>query len=381
MKLIYLGKVYNFKLLATILLAIFILSCVTKQPHPSSEKKSILNETIRDMAFFPINGERFRLSELKDKKAIVIVQREKDCPIAEKYGPRLVRLEQTYSPKGIQFIYNYVGKVKIQESAKKDLDTFGFKAPYVMDVRYELINVLKAQTTGDIFILTPERRVIYKGPLDDQHHLLQSALKARNHYVEDILKDIIAGKSIIPRERPAPGCVLTRPALKKKVFFEDVAPIISKKCSNCHYPEGPAFINYVTYEDVAGRGDMFRHVIERDLMPPWNVDPATGPWANDISLTPKEKAMLLKWLDEGMPKKSEAKAISLWSKKPLLNKLGKPDYVIRIPEKVEIPAEGMNEYKYFIIPNPFKEDKWIKAVSFVTKPKVIHHILDVYCRF
>ena len=293
--------------------AVFALSCVTKRPHP--EEKSILNKSIRDMAFFPINGERFRLSELKDKKAVVIVQREKDCPISEKYGPRLARLEQTYSPKGIQFIYNYVGKVKIQESAKKDMDKFGFKAPYVMDLRYELINVLKAQTTGDVFILTPERKIIYKGPLDDQHHLLKSTLKAKNHYVEDILKDIIADKAITLRERKASGCILSRPALKSKVFFEDVAPIISKKCSNCHHPGGPAFIDYVIYEDVTGRSNMFRHVIERNLMPPWNVDPATGPWENDISLTPKEKAMLLKWLDEGMPKKKRAKAISLWSKK------------------------------------------------------------------
>ena len=47
------------------------------------EKKSSLNTVIKDLSFFPINGPRFRLSELKDIKAIVIIMREKDCPISE----------------------------------------------------------------------------------------------------------------------------------------------------------------------------------------------------------------------------------------------------------------------------------------------------------
>ena len=56
---------------------------------------------------------------------------------------------------------------------------------------------------------------------------------------------------------------------------------------------------------------MFKYVIENDLMPPWSVDPNTGPWEKDLSLTVREKAVLLKWLKEGTPKKGE-KTRKLW---------------------------------------------------------------------
>lgn len=366
------------KIIIGILPSVFILSCVTKQFYFSAKKskKSSLNTTIRDLPFFPLNGDRFRLSELKDKKAIVIVMRENSCPIFEKYGPRLIHLEQKYSSQDIQFIYNYVGQVKIKENAKKDLEKFGFKGPYVMDIRQDLISALGAQSAGQVFILTSDRKIIYKGPLDDQHHLLKSKLKPKNHYVADKLRNIVAGKTIVPEVLPTPRCIISRPIIKKKVFFEDVATIISKKCTICHNnnPKASSFINYLTYEDVAGRRNMFRYVIEHDLMPPWNVDPATGPWANDISLNVREKAMLLKWLDDGLPKKYGIKTISLWAEKQHEKNLAKPDYVIHLPEKVDVPAEDMNEYKYFVIPTSFEVEKWIKAVRFVTKPKVIHHM-------
>ena len=198
----------------------FLSSCVTKNKHKSHEihfssksanETSFLNRVIEDLSFFPINGPRFRLSELKDVKAVVVVMREKNCPISEKYGPRLARIEKEYSGKGIQFIYNYVGQVRQNKSAREDLKKFDFKGPYIIDSQQKVIDALHAKTTGDVFILTPDRRVIYKGPLDDQYHLLKTAIKVKNHYVLDILSDLISGKTVVPKELPAPGCVISRP--------------------------------------------------------------------------------------------------------------------------------------------------------------------------
>ncbi len=116
---------------------------------------------------------------------------------------------------------------------------------------------------------------------------------------------------------------------------------------------------------------MFKYVIENDLMPPWTLDSTTGPWKNNFSLTPKEKTMLLKWVDDGCPKKSgETKA--LWTKaKKIKSAKGE---IVRLPEMVEIPSEGFYEYKRFVIQTNFKGDKWIKNVDFFVKPKVIHHM-------
>ena len=358
----------------------FIISCVHymkqhKNHHDHSstyqqESPSFLNQVIRDISLFPINSERVRLSELENKKAIVFFMREKDCPISEKYGPRIARLERQYSKKGIQFIYNYVGQVKSKESAMSDLKKFGFKELYLIDSKQTIIHALSAKTTGDVFILTSQRKVIYKGPLDDQYHLLKSAVKPKNNYVVDILDNILSEKNIVPKEIPASGCIITRPVIKK-VFWHDVAPIIQKKCTICHNPTGSGPMNYLNYKDVAGRQSMFKYVIENDLMPPWYVDPNTGPWKNDLSLTPKEKAMLLKWVNDGSPKKKWKKIKSLEIPKKKFIK--EPDYVIKLKDPIKIPKTGIIPYKEFIITTDFKEDKWIKSYEFILKPKIIHH--------
>ena len=298
--------------------------------------------------------------------------RERGCPISEKYGSRLAHMESKYSKLGIQFIYNYVGQLDSFNNGRKDLERFEFKAPYMIDIKQTIADALSVQTTGEVLILTSKRKLVYRGPLDDQYHLLKSALKAKNNYVSDILDAIISGKKFIPKEISAPGCVITRFKTSKELFYEDVAPIISKKCSVCHNPSGSSLIDYVNYEDIAKRKNMFEYVIKNDLMPPWGVDPMTGPWINDRSLTLKEKTMLLKWVKNGCLKKKK-KIKPLWTKK--IKKI-KPanNYAIYLPEKINIPVEGLNEYKYFIIPTNFKEDKWIKNVEFFLKPKVIHHM-------
>ena len=210
-------------------ITLFIISCVHYLKGPSyynfssedsKTKKTILNTVIRDLPLFPINGSRFRLSELKNTKAIVIVMREADCPISEKYGPRLARLEKKYSKLGIKFIYNYVGQLKPLKNGEKDLKRHGFKAPYVIDNNQKNISVLSVNTTGDVIIMTPKRRIIYKGPLDDQYHLLKSALKPKNQYVSDRLDEILSGHLPVPKELPAPGCIISRPIVKKKSFLE-----------------------------------------------------------------------------------------------------------------------------------------------------------------
>ncbi|MCY4512636.1 MAG: hypothetical protein OXB86_02990, partial [Bdellovibrionales bacterium] len=249
---------------------------------------------------------------------------------------------------------------------------FGFKGSYVIDWKHNIVNALGAQTTGDVFVLTPERKIAYKGPVDDHHHLSRTALEFENSYLSQVLENILSGKEIEPKKIPSKGCVISRPVLKESISFKDVAPIIKKKCTICHNPKGTAPINFISYKDIAGRGRMFKYVIKEGLMPPWRLDPGTGPWKGDLSLSIKEKAILLKWSELGFPRGRGAIDTSLWKRKEIIKP--KPDYIIKAPEKVIVPKEGGPFYKYFLIQNPFKEDKWVKLVKFFFKKQVVHHM-------
>ena len=209
-----------------------------------------------------------------------------------------------------------------------------------------------------------------KPSLKSSHH------KTKGHYVTDVLQAVVSGKEIVLKEMETSGKLIPRPVVKKQVYFKDVASVIKEKCTSCHNPEGTGLMNFISYEDIAGRGAMFKYVIEKDLMPPWYVDPNTGPFRNDISLTLKEKALLLRWAKQDFPVRQRERKTLLWSKpkkvKPLKDK---PDYVVSLPEKVLVPAEGSSFYKRFVIQTSFEEDKWIKSVNFILKSKVTHHLM------
>ena len=115
---------------------------------------------------------------------------------------------------------------------------------------------------------------------------------------------------------------------------------------------------------------MIKYTVENNLMPPWGVDPNTGPWENDLSLTSTEKQMLLKWLNSGLPKRKD------FTLKPVKrsNIITNPDYVMKLEKPIELPSAGFLKYKELIFDPKFTEDKWIKEIEFILKPKVVHHL-------
>lgn len=318
-------------------------------------------QTVRDLNLFPINGPLFNLSDLNG--AVVFVMRSNECPLSEKQDWPL--MEKKYSPKGVHFIYNYVGPIKKEESGKKDLAKFGFKGPYLIDKKQTIANALGARTVEEVFILTPERRIVYRGPLDNPHF-------------SNTLKKVISGSPVTFKEIPTLLCKIDQPVIGE-VFWRDIAPIVYNKCTVCHNPSGSGPINYLGYEDVVGRLSMFRHVIENNLMPPWNLDPNTGPWKANPSLTEKEKAMVLKWVDNRAPRNTSRKDLyqSKFDEKKVKKGIANfsPDYILAPPKPVRVSLKKAFRYKRIFFKMNFEEDKWVNGMKFISKPKVIHHVL------
>lgn len=336
----------------------------------SAKSHTTLNNTIRDLHLFPINSLRFRLSELKNIKAIVIFMRDKNCFLSEKYGHHIAYAEKSYSKKGVQFIYNYVGKANPTENAKKDLNRFGFKGPYLIDSRQTLSNALQAKTAAEMFILTPQRQVVYKGPISVKDIHISGLFSKRSLRISNVLDAILVGKKVATRESSASNCAILQPQIKKHVFYDDVAPIIKNKCANCHNTENDAPIDLSSYEKIAGHHAMIKYVIDADLMPPWGVDPNTGPWKNNLNLTPNEKALLMKWLSSGLKKRFNVKRLVKKRKK---NFIKNPDYIFKVPKTV-IPEDGFLPLQTFYANIPLTENRWLKKIQFITKPRVIHHL-------
>jgi hypothetical protein len=121
-------------------------------------------------------------------------------------------------------------------------------------------------------------------------------------------------------------------------------------------------------------------VVEEGQMPPWFAAPAKegseSPWANDCSLSARDKADLLAWLESqnrplGDVKDAPAKLqfASEWS-------IGKPDLVVQIPKPIAVKAEGYMPYQFAVAQTTLTEDKWVSAYEVLpTERAVVHHVI------
>jgi len=122
--------------------------------------------------------------------------------------------------------------------------------------------------------------------------------------------------------------------------------------------------------------DMMQEVLLARRMPPWDADPHYGKFSNDRSLTPAEKRLLLRWVEQGAPRGEGEDPLESFKAPANDWPLGQPDVIVALPTAQEIPATGVVDYRYVDVPSPFTNNVWVGAA--VIKPgnlKSTHHVI------
>ncbi len=70
-------------------------------------------------------------------------------------------------------------------------------------------------------------------------------------------------------------------------FSKDVAPILQKKCQECHQPGSIAPMSLITYQEARPWAKSIRERVAARQMPPWHIDHSVGvqKFKNDMSLS------------------------------------------------------------------------------------------------
>ena len=171
------------------------------------------------------------------------------------------------------------------------------------------------------------------------------------------------------------AAVASEPAPENITFSEHIAPILFAKCAMCHRPGEIAPFSLLTYADAKKRAKQLAEITTERTMPPWHADRDNPHFQNDRSLDEKQIALLAAWHRAGAPEGDAArlpappKFTEGWA-------MGTPDLEVKMPEAYEISAEGRDEYRNFVLPLNFDEDKWISAIELrPSATSVIHHVL------
>ena len=168
-----------------------------------------------------------------------------------------------------------------------------------------------------------------------------------------------------------------RPAAHRQeeeiTYTRHIAPILYKNCLLCHRTDEIAPFPLATYEEARKRAKQIAVVAQKRFMPPWKAD-SHGEFLNELKLTDEEIGLLTAWAEAGAPPGDPAELPS----PPQFTtgwRHGEPDDIITMPEPFSLGAEGRDEYRCFVIPTNYDEDRWLAATEFHPgNRKIVHHI-------
>ncbi len=174
-----------------------------------------------------------------------------------------------------------------------------------------------------------------------------------------------------------PTLMADEPAKAKNppTFTRDVAPILQKKCQNCHrsHQVGPFALE--TFEQARKRAEDIAMVASERQMPPWKPKPGVGPrLKHDQSLSPGEIQVLEAWAEGGAPR-GDPKDMPAPLRFSTDWKLGPPDLVLEPAEDYTVPGDAPDTYRCFVLPTNLARDAYISSMDFRPRNmRVVHHI-------
>lgn len=156
-------------------------------------------------------------------------------------------------------------------------------------------------------------------------------------------------------------------------YAKHVAPILQKRCEECHHAGGAAPMVFTSYEAARPWAKAIKEKVVSRQMPPFHATGAIGRYQDDPRLTDAEIATITQWVDGGAAKGNtkDAPAPLTWKNDW---KLGQPDLVLKVRQGYTVKASLQDKYIFFVFDHVFPEDTWVSSiVTHPGNPKAVHH--------
>jgi peroxiredoxin len=151
-----------------------------------------------------IDGKKYSLSDFTEKKIVILLFMANRCPTARVYTDRLASIQNDYGPKSVQLIgINSDNQYFFStESLSKMIDVAEerhYNFPYLKDEDQLVAKSFGALVTFHAFILDEERKLRYRGRVDDS----RDPSKVSTSDLRNALDDLLEGKEVrTPETRP-----------------------------------------------------------------------------------------------------------------------------------------------------------------------------------
>jgi peroxiredoxin len=155
-----------------------------------------------------IDGQDYTLESFDSAEVLVVVFMCNHCPYVQACIDRLCALQNDLEESGVVFVginsndsdtYEEDSFEKMEEYA----EDWGMNFVYLKDATQKVAKAYNAVCTPDIFVYDKDRKLVYRGRIDDQWQDEDLVTEEDLRYA---LEDIVEGKEVSVAQRPSMGC-------------------------------------------------------------------------------------------------------------------------------------------------------------------------------
>jgi tetratricopeptide (TPR) repeat protein len=163
-------------------------------------------------------------------------------------------------------------------------------------------------------------------------------------------------------------------------FNKDIAPLIWRRCGDCHRPGEIGPFSLLEYPNVRSHAQQIVKVVRTGVMPPWLPEPGYGDFVGQRRLRPDEVSAIERWVEQGALE-GDAANLPARPQWPAGWRLGKPDLVVDLPKPYALAADRTDVFRNFVIPLPLPAPRFVRGLEIrPTPPGVVHHATILFDR-
>jgi peroxiredoxin len=167
-------------------------------------------------------GGSVSIEDFRDAKAFLVMFICNHCPFVKHVRDELVRLANDYRPRGVAVVAINSNDWSTYpddspEMMEKEVQQYGYPFAYLYDETQEVAKAYQAACTPDFFLFDADRKLVYRGQLDDSRPGNQVPVSGKD--LRAALEALLGGKAVSNQQRPSLGCnVKWRPGNEPDYF-------------------------------------------------------------------------------------------------------------------------------------------------------------------
>jgi peroxiredoxin len=168
------------------------------------------------------SGKMVSLNDFADAKALLVVFMCNHCPFVKHIIDKFIEIAREYQSKGVAVVGINSNDVESfpedrPEMMKAAAKHKGFTFSYLYDESQDIAKAYKAACTPDFFLFDSERKLVYRGQMDDSRPGNGKPVTGAD--LKAAMDAVLAGKRVFGNQRPSMGCNIKWKSGNEPVYF------------------------------------------------------------------------------------------------------------------------------------------------------------------